>query len=268
MREPPDPVAPSRVLSPVRSLTASPPNLRHGAFALALCATLAPPAFAAPKGADSSALRRACATGALTAYACAQRGVHTSGAAPAPAPPVVKAPPPSPVAASPPPAPPPVTSPTGGRRPRGTEVAGAPAVRPYQDTRKRYSLEIPEGWELRLQGGFAALAHGADWIQLRSAPVPTAAAPEAAGAAGLEMLRAEYAQIRTVSDTPQEVGGRPGRRLTLTARSRGGRPSALVVVAAPMPSGEVLVVLAGGAPESASAVEAGVAALVRTVRFR
>ena len=226
----------------------------------------------------SAALRRACATGALTAYACVQRGVKPPpGAEPvAPAPSAPKtalskaAPKADAVSAPPAPA---DAAPAAGRGRRAARQAkaqpyeGASPLRPYQDTQRRYDLQIPEGWTLKMEGGVAGFAHGDAWMQLRSIPAAGAKAV-VGGGSGMEILRAAYAQFQTRSDEALTVGGRPGRRLVMTAVSRGGRPSALEMVSASMPSGETFLVLAGGSPEDAVALDAGVTALTRSVRFR
>lgn len=254
-----------RATSPLRRACAA-------SAAVAAVAMLWSAATAAPRGdADSAALRRACATGALTPYICAKRGIPSPGevppvAAPSSSPPPAPAPaapaPATPVGAAPAPAPAEPARPRNGRR-RGQADAGL-GVRPFQDTRKRYDLQIPEGWELKMQGGFAAFGHGDDWIQLRATP---AATPEAAAAAGVDLLRDQYVGFTTSADAPVTVGGRAGRRLVLSAKSKAGRPSSLVVVAAPMSAGSHLVVIGGGGPEDAAVIEAGVSDLVRTLHF-
>ena len=221
----------------------------------------------------TAALRRACATGALTAYTCARHGITAATpAAPAPEPrPTVPAVPAAPIATLPARAPvtasaPAETTPANVRdRRRRARVDDGPSVRPFQDTKRRYDLQIPDGWELKMQGGFATFAHGDDWIQLRAATAPTA---QAAAAAGIDLLRDQYDGFQTSADADATVGGRPGRRMVLSATSKAGRPSSIIVVAAPMSGGSNLVVIAGGGPAEASTIDAGVAAIVRTLHFR
>ena len=245
-----------------------------GGVALAVASVGAMPASAAAphlQTSDNAALRRACATGALTAYACARRGITS---APTPAagaqPPAAAGPTPdvgataSPPAAAAPPATPPApleVSAQQAKRPAPAEAARS--IRPFRDAKGRYDFEIPEGWELVLRGGLTTFTHGDAWMQLRSTT-----SMEVRGDAALQLLRGEYDGFQQGQDGAVNLGGRPGRRQTLTARSKGGRPSALVVVSAAMSPTDEFVLIAGADPQYAGDIDAGVSAVMKTLHFR
>ncbi len=133
---------------------------------------------------DAQALRRACATGALTPYVCALRGVKVAGApaaagkppSPPPSPPAPPAPAkPAPVKPTPDPAPHAETAPLAKASGGGAAIA---------DPKGRYSLEAPMGWTARQQGSEPSFARGDDWIVLRVMP---SLPPKLAATAGLNL---------------------------------------------------------------------------------
>ena len=235
------------------------------------------PSHAAPlkDSGSSAALRKACATGVLTPYACAQHGITPTGAAAPVAPKPSPAAAPTPAAAQPPPheaeaSAPSATpaaaaaEPSRSRRRRAVSDDG-PAGRPFRDTKGQYDLQIPEGWDLKMQGDFVAFAHGDGWIQLRTT---SGASPQVATAAGVDLLRGQYVDFQPGEDAAVTVGGRQGRRLVLSARSKAGRPSTITVVAAPISGATDLVVIAGGDPQDAAVIEQGISSILRTLHFR
>ena len=225
-------------------------------FACAVSAHAAAPS----REAGNAALRRACATGALTAYTCARHGI-TSVAAPAPA--AAAAPaetaPVAPAVVSPPSSSPPAA----GQAPALAQAATPPSIRPFRDAKGRYDFDIPDGWELKLRDGLTTFVRGDAWMQLRSvASLPVR------GDAALQVVQNEYSELAPEQDVAVTLGGRAGRRQSIKALSKGGRASALVVVSAPLPPADELILIAGGEPADAGVIDAGVTAIVRTLRFR
>lgn len=205
---------------------------------------------------DAQALRRACASGALTPYVCALRGVKVAGApaeaAKTPSAPAAAAAPVKPTPDSPPHAEPPLLAKAPG---------GGPTV---SDPKGRYSLEAPSGWTARQQGTEPSFAHGDDWIVLRVMP---SLPPKLAATAGLNLLKAEYASFHVVAEAQANVGARRGYKTSVEAVTASGRNAAITVLTTPITRADNLVILAGGVPEHASAIAAAVNAVAAGLRF-
>lgn len=186
---------------------------------------------------QAAAIRHACGVGALTGPQCAAQG-----AAPAPAPPA-----------------------TEGQT-WANQAAGRTGGRAFSDPQGRYRFDVPEGWELKMQGDTPGLTQGEAWIQVVATSAPS---PQAAAHGVGTQFQPAFKQIQLVNQGAAQFGGHQGFGINAGGVSAAkGRKMSILVLAISAGGGHNLVLVSATPVEQAQALDAGVMAMANSIHFQ
>ena len=185
---------------------------------------------------QAAAVRKACAVGALPADQCSGQGRSRGEGAASPG----------------------ETASHGG-----FAAPGADGHR-FSDPRGRYSLAVPRGWTLQMQGDAASLSNGPSWIQIVADSAPSAQA--VLQKVGASFVPA-FSRTQVTSQGDAQLGGHAAFGANIDATSTKGEHMSVMMIAESAGGGHYLVIVSATPAEQASQLNPAIMALANSVRF-
>lgn len=141
-------------------------------------------------------------------------------------------------------------------------AGGAPSV--YRDPQGRYSLAVPDGWNVASDNGNVTLSSGASWVTVATS---NGAQPSDVNRQVVQQIQAQYKNFQILNEGDFQNSGHPSHGTNATGiNPRGGRVSVLVVSVG-AGSGHFLVLISSAPNEQAQQINGTVMRIAQSVRF-